>query len=470
MKKTRIICLILTAILLIGGVAPKVDAAADQSVTRGPYSVDALVTVSDKGKMLDTAKAVILYERNSDSMVYTYQPDRQIYPSSMVKLMTVLLAIEKANLQDTVRVTMRALSLMEVGSVSAGLVAGEELSLEALLYCTMAASANDAAIMVAEYVGGSEEDFVVMMNQRAAELGMTQTKYTNSHGLHDPNSVTTARDICRLLDYALDNETFRAMFDATEYTIPATNKSEARTIVTTNHFTSKATIKKYYDERVTGGKTGSTNEAGRCLAITAEGEGMELLSIVMGAQPTYEPDGVNLATFGSFEETKELLDYAFENYSCRQLLYQGQALVQYPVTGGGNHVVAGPAETRYAVLPKGTEMKDLTWIYGDAVGAVSAPVEAGTALSSVQVWHGSKCMAYAELVAINSVPVWQAPIDPERMPVQESNVWGVILTVLGIILAIGLVALAVIFLLPVIRNTLKNSRRKNRRRDRRRSR
>lgn len=470
MKKTRIICLILTAILLIGGVAPKVGAAADQSVTRGPYSADALVTVSDKGKMLDTAKAVILYERNSDSMVYTYQPDRQIYPSSMVKLMTVLLAIEKANLQDTVRVTMRAISLMEAGSVSAGLVAGEELSLEALLYCTMAASANDAAIMVAEYVGGSEEDFVVMMNQRAAELGMTQTKYTNSHGLHDPNSVTTARDICRLLDYALDNETFRAMFDATEYTIPATNKSEARTIVTTNHFTSKATIKKYYDERVTGGKTGSTNEAGRCLAITAEGEGMELLSIVMGAQPTYEPDGVNLATFGSFEETKELLDYAFENYSCRQLLYQGQALVQYPVTGGGNHVVAGPAETRYAVLPKGTEMKDLTWIYGDAVGAVSAPVEAGTALSSVQVWHGSKCMAYAELVAINSVPVWQAPIDPERMPVQESNVWGMILTVLGIILAIGLVALAVIFLLPVIRSTLKNSRRKNRRRDRRRSR
>jgi len=470
MKKTRIICLILTAILLVGGMVPQVNAAADQSVTRGPYSVDAQVTVSDDGKMLDTAKAVVLYERNSDSMVYTYQPDKQIYPSSMVKLMTVLLALEKANLQDTVRVTMRALSLMEMGSVSAGLVAGEELSLEALLYCTMTASANDAAIVVAEHVGGSEEDFVVMMNQRAAELGMTQTKYTNSHGLHDPGAVTTARDICRLLDYALENETFRAMFNATEYTVPQTNKSEARTIVTTNHFTSKATIKKYYDERLAGGKTGSTNEAGRCLAITAEGEGMELLSIVMGAQPTYEPDGMNLATFGSFEETKELLDYAFEKYSCRQLMYTGQALSQFPVTGGSNHVVTGPAETRYAVLPKDVEAKDMTWIYGDMMGILSAPVEVGTALSTVQVWYGSKCVAQTDLVAINAVPVWKAPVEPERKPVQKNSAWGVILTVLGIVLAIGLVVLAAVFLLPVIRKAMKHSKRKSRRRDRRRSR
>ncbi len=474
MKKTRIFCLILTVFLLASVFAPRARAvqnrAVDQSVINGTHGVDAQMTTSDEKKLLATSKAVVLYERNSDTLVYTYNPDGKIYPSSMVKLMTALIAIEKVDLKTKVTVTKRALSNVAIGSVSAGLIAGEELTMEDLLYCTMAGSANDASVVIAEHIGGTQDGFVALMNARAKELGLTGTNYTNAHGLHDANSYTTARDICRLLDYALDNEIFKKTFNATSYTVPATNKSEARTILTTNHFTSKETIKKYFDERVTGGKTGATDQAGRCLAITAEGEGMELLSIVMGAVPTYEADGLTLQTFGSFEETKELLDYAFETFSCRQVLYEGQALSQFPVSGGANNVVTGPASTVYTVLPKDVQAEELTWVYGDAMGVISAPVEKGDTISLVQVWYGSKCVAQTELVAMCDVSVWQAWEEPERMEVQEGGAWKIVLTVILWVLGVAVLIAAVILLVPMIRRSMRNARRRNRRKDRRRNR
>jgi D-alanyl-D-alanine carboxypeptidase (penicillin-binding protein 5/6) len=247
-----------------------------------------------------------------------------------------------------------------VGSVSAGLVAGEELTLKDLLYCLMTASANDAATVIAEHIGGSQAGFIKMMNERAKELGCKDTNYTNVHGLHEEETYTTARDICRILDFALDNPEFKAMFTAESYTVPATNKHEERIIYTSNYMMSRQTVKKYYDERVTGGKTGSTSQAGRCLAATSKGKGMELLTIVMGAEATYEADGLAVRTFGSFEDTKALLDYVLENFEYRQILFEGQILSQHPVEGGENSVFTKPVETASTVLPVDLDASKLT--------------------------------------------------------------------------------------------------------------
>jgi len=472
MKKIRTLCLFLCLLMAVSALLLPVQAAQiDQSVQNGCHSVDASLQLSDEGKLVETSKAVIIYDLTSDTMIYTWNPDAKIYPASMVKLMTALLALEKAELTDKVAVTKRALSYVEIGSVSAGLVAGEELTLEDLLNCMMAASANDAATVIAEYIGGTQETFIKMMNQRAAELGCTGTNYTNAHGLHDENNYTTARDICRLLDFAMDIPEFRALFCAESYTVPATNKSEERKVFTSNYMMSRETVKKHYDERVTGGKTGATDEAGRCLAATAEGNGMELLTIVMGAEPVYEEDGLSVRYFGSFEETAQLLDYAFEKFECRQVFSEDQTISQYPVENGANAVVTRPARAAYTVLPRGVEIDKLTWIYGDSVGTITAPVQAGQTISAVQVWYGSRCLAQTELVAANSVALWQAPVVPDDPTEQDDgNSWKLVAIIGGAVLGIGALVAMIIWIRKGIRRMAANLRRRRRRINRRRSR
>lgn len=473
MKKIKAIFLFLAVFLAIGLAAPQARAldTTDQSVTSGCHSVDAVVSLSDSGQLTQTAKAVIVYELNSDTMIYTWNPDGKIYPSSMVKLMTALVAIENGNLDDKVVVTKRALSYVQIGSVSAELVAGEELTLEDLLYCMMAASANDAAVVIAEHIGGTQDGFVDMMNQRAQELGCTGTHYSNAHGLHDEETYTTARDVCRLLDTALENETFRTLFSAKTYTVPATNKSEERAIHTSNYMMSNAVDKRYLDDRVTGGKTGATTEAGRCLAATAEGGGMDVLTIVMGAEATYEEGGLSLKTFGSFEETTTLLDYVFENFEYRQIFSDGQTISQFSVENGANSVVTRPEKTASTVLPVDLDESKLTWIYGDTTAAVTAPVAEGQKLSTIQVWYGSKCLAQSDLVAANAVAVYQAPVTPEVPDTEDdSGSWTLLLWIClgiaGVVLLINLVNLA----RKGIRKARLNARRRRRRENRRRSR
>lgn len=472
MKKIRILSLVLSLLLVVSAMAlPAQAAAIDHSVQNGCHSVDASLQLSEEGKLVETSKAVIIYDLISDTMIYTWNPDAKIYPASMVKLMTALLALENAELTDRVAVTKRALSYVEIGSVSAGLVAGEELSLEDLLNCMMAASANDAATVIAEYIGGTQETFIKMMNQRAAELGCTGTNYANAHGLHDENNYTTARDICRLLDFAMDIPEFRTLFCTESYTVPATNKSEERKVFTSNYMMSRETVKKHYDDRVTGGKTGATDEAGRCLAATAEGNGMELLTIVMGAEPVYEEDGLSVLYFGSFEETSQLLDYAFEKFECRQVFSEDQTISQHPVENGANAVVTRPANSAYTVLPKGVEINKLTWIYGDSAGVITAPVSAGQIISDVQVWYGSRCLAQTDLVAANNVALWQAPVIPDD-PVEENEgkSWKMVAIIGGAVLAIGAVVATVIWIRKGIRRIAVKLRRRRRRINRRRSR
>ena len=244
MKKLGILCLLLCLLLSI---ALPAYATKDMSVTSGCHSVDAAVALSDQQRLTETANAVIVYERGSDTMIYSWNPDEKIYPSSMVKLMTALVALERGDLAEEVKVTKRAINSVAPGSVSAGLVSGEELTLEQLLYCLMVASANDAAAVIAEHIGGNQETFVAMMNDKAKELGCTGTNFSNVHGLHDEETYTTARDVCRITDKALENEVFRAMFTAETYTVPKTNKSEARELWTTNYMMSKHSRKDSFE-------------------------------------------------------------------------------------------------------------------------------------------------------------------------------------------------------------------------------
>ena len=469
MKKIRGFWCILCAVSLMACLFLPA-AAVDISVTSGCHSVDAAVPLSESKKLLDTSKAVILFERNSDTMVYAWNPDEKIYPSSMVKLMTALVALEEGTLTDAVTVTKSALNNLVPGSLCLKpiLQKGETLTLENLLYAMMTASANDASVVIAEHIAGSQEAFIQLMNEKAAQLGCLATNYSNVHGLHDEQTYTTARDLCRLLDVALDNEMFKTLFTAKEYTIPATNVSEERNIVTSNHMMSKAETSKFFDARVTGGKTGSTDAAGRCLAVTAQANGMELLGIVMGAVPTYAEEGIILATHGNFEEMKVLLDYGCDGFAYRQIFYENQVLAQYPVGGGENDAVTMPVSELSTVLPVEFDETLLNWTFGDA-GNISAPVKAGQLISDVQVWYGSICLAQTQQVAMNDVAVFQAPTSADAAkPVVEGGDSGAMWIIVGILGAVAVIVIVMMVIRAISAARLR-ARRSRRRRDHRRN-
>lgn len=471
MKKICLICAVLS--LLVTSFYAPLPASAEQtdmSVVNGCNTVDAAVTLSDEGRLTETARAVILYELKSNTMLYALNPDERIYPTSMVKMMTALVAIENAPLTDEVTVTRSALNSVAIGSVSAGLKAGEVLTLGDLLYCAMVASANDASAVIAEYIGGNQSAFVQMMNDKAAELGCRGTHYGNPLGLHDEQTYTTARDLCRITEIALENEVFKTLFTTAKYTVPETNKSPERTITTTNSMMVESGNKKYPDSRVTGGKTGATNQGGRCIVLTAESADMEILCIVMGAEPTVEEDG-SLSRFGSFEESKELLDFAFGEFEYRQIFFDGQSISQYPVAGGANDVVTKPADSASTVLPKDIDLTALRWVYQQTGGTINAPVQQGSKLGTVQVWYGEKCLAQTEMVAMHDVPVKTAPVVPEKpLGIVSGENGTLVLIIVGIIVGILVVGFVVLLVIRYTRMLSRKIRRRRAARKRRRSR
>ena len=218
------------------------------------FGVDAPRALAGPDELDLDAEALLLLELNSQTMVYAKNIDTRREPASLTKVMTCLLALEHGNLTDSITVSQEALDDLDPAGSSSGLMAGEVFTLEQLLYCLMIESANDAAPVIAEYVAGSEPAFVEMMNQKAAELGCTGTHFANTHGLHDEEHYTTARDLAKIMMAALEYEKFQEIYSADRYTLAATNLQEERILVTTNYLIDASITSDYYDERVIGGR------------------------------------------------------------------------------------------------------------------------------------------------------------------------------------------------------------------------
>lgn len=464
MRFIRFLTVALCLVMLLTSATP---ASAVMSQSQGCYSVDAAMPLDGSEKLLETSKAVVLYERNTGTLIYGYNMDQQIYPASMVKMMTTIVALENGDLDDIVTVTRSALNAVAIGSVSAHLVRGEQLRLEDLLYLNMVASANDASAVIAEHIGGSQEEFVQMMNEKAQEIGCTGTHFSNAHGLHHEQTYTTARDVLKMVEYGLKNEHFRKMFETESYVVPATELSEERKATTTNYMMNN---RKYLDERVTGGKTGATDQAGRCLAVTANVGNMELVAIVMGATAVYSEDGYEVLHFGSFEEMKILLDHAQSSYECKQLFYTGQVIDRYAV-GEGSDVAVTPADTLQVVLPKDVTAQELTWRYQATISGLKAPIPVGQRITDISVWYNGICLGQTDLVAMHGVEPYVQNVIPDRTEEQEEEAIGrLILMILGGILGIALMVVVGFVLFRVIQTAIIKAKIRKRRKNRRRNR
>lgn len=473
MKLSRVFAAVIMIAVLLGSLNITVLADEttsqdlDTTVTHGSHSLDAASAYLGSVKLADNVAAAVLYEVNSDTLMYAWHADERMYPSSLVKILTALLAVEKGDLQASVTVTQEALDTVPYYAASAELQAGEVLTLSDLLYCMMVGSANDAAAVIAMHVSGSIDSFVKEMNAYAQGLGCSESQFTNVHGLHDENQYTTARDMARILAAATKNEQFIKYFSAVNYLVPATNKSAERELSSGNFLMNTDNMQLYYDQRVTGGRTGIAEDGSRCLAASAQSNGMNVVSVVMGAESTFAEDG-NTLTYGSFKETSTLLDACFNGYQVCQILYEGQVLKQSSVSNGENDVLLCSEESVYSVLPANVTTGDLTFKYEDIQESFAAPIERGQVLSAVQVWHGGFCVAQAKLTALNSVK--QAPTLQSNTQPQGSGALQIAFTIVVFVVVTAICILLLIKGVPYFRSILHSRRGKQYRRSRRRSR
>lgn len=451
---------------------PTSDKGGDLSVSSGSHSIDGQVSLLGLVEHQANAKAALLFETGTETMVYAYNADERLYPASLTKVMTCFVASEICDLNEIIEVPEEVIDRVDPSGSVMDLVAGEKLTMEELLYGLMVESANDAAMVIATHLCGSEEAFVRLMNRKAKELGCEQTHFVNVHGLHDEEHYTTARDMARILIAALENERFYEFFTTSYIKIAPTNKSDEREIVTTNYMMSKEVTEMYYDTRVLGGKTGFTTPAGRCLVTLSESNGMRFVSVVMGAQLVLAEDGYSAISYGNFEETKRLLDLGYATFKPVQVLSPAQTLGQFTVENGTastQGVVRGTVDT---LVPVDCEFDEIRYEYILDEGVLTAPLEKGTALGIVRVWYQTKCLAQEELFAASYVAknipdtVPGGSVEPAPVVDEEPGVWHGVL--LAILVLLGI--LVVLLVIGHIRAARIRAMRARRRKDRVRSR
>ncbi len=247
-----------------------------------------------------TSPVALLMEVDSRQIIYQKNMDQTMYPASTTKIMTALLAFENADLDETITMSYEATHTIDYGSSHIALDTDEQISMENALYALMLPSANDAANGIAEHVSGTMEEFAVLMNKRAEELGCTNTNFVNAHGLHDSAHHTTAHDLALIAAEAAQFEDFCKIWGTVQHDVPPTNKNVLRNLWTQVRMLNKDG--NFYYEPCTGGKLGWTPEAKNTCVLVAKKNGMELMCVLMGVNTAKE----------MFTDAEYLFEYGFE--------------------------------------------------------------------------------------------------------------------------------------------------------------
>ncbi len=297
-------------------VTPTVTPAVDVSLADDTILTNQ-ITGWPEGPFI-TSTAAYLMEPSTGTVLYSKNPDLALYPSSSVKIMTALVALENSALTDEVLITETGTAGVIDGATSLSAQLGESFTMEQALYAVILASANDMSLQIAEKVGGSVEEFVKMMNTKATEIGCTNTLFTNPTGMPDEAQYTTAHDLALIMNAAMGNETFRTMAAAPSYTIPATNLSSGERVIT-NSFKMMDSQSDAYYIGCLGGKEGFTSASNSVLTCMANRNDTDLVCAVM-----------NGAAEQTDDEAITILDYAYNNFQMMDL-----AMEDFQILSGG---------------------------------------------------------------------------------------------------------------------------------------
>ncbi len=384
--------------------------------------------------LMDASTGKILYEKNSHE---------KRFPASTTKIMTAILTVENCNLTEIATVSHNAVYSIPYGYSHANLVEGEELTIEQLLNVLLIPSANDAAVVLAEHIAGSVENFANMMNERAKELGCTDTHFVNPNGIHDDNHYTTAYDLALMGQYAMKNETIRNIVKKTQCSLPKTNKynEENRIFNTTNDLLREDysnSRDNYYYEYATGVKTGYTTEAGSCIIASAEKDNFEVVAVVLGAETT--EDGYSIR----YPDCKTLFEYAFNNYSLENILNENEVVEEIQVdnaTEETSTLKVSAKDDIIALVNKNVNIEDIEPKI-ELNNDLKAPISAGETIGKV-VYTIDDVEYSSDLIADSTVI--------------KSEVWDILFKVCVIIL----VLVVLVMLLRPVKSNKKNKKKKS---------
>ncbi|MBP3427460.1 MAG: D-alanyl-D-alanine carboxypeptidase [Clostridia bacterium] len=316
-------------------------------------------------------------EMKTGRVLFSYNMHQRLPMASTTKVMTALLALERGEPEAKVTCSEQAYG---VPGTSIYLSLGETLTLREMLLGLMLSSGNDAAVAIAEHIGGSTAQFAAMMNERARQIGAVNTNFTNPHGLPEDTHLTTAYDLALIAREAMRNDAFRELASTKQAQIPWDGRAYPRQLRSKNRL-----LTDY--EGATGVKTGFTSRAGRCLVFGAQREGMELIGVVLGCADW-------------FDEAARLMDACFETYTMTRMLGPMQSAGEIAVTGGRQERVGMCLmETLSLPLAQG----EAAQVVLDVPQSVSAPVYPGMHLGTASLVCGGQVYGRCEVVAAGRV-------------------------------------------------------------------
>ena len=348
------------------------------------------VTASNVSELPKTnSRRYIVYDRISKSMIIGKNEDVKSAMASTTKIMTTIVILEKADLNEKVTVSAKAGG---TGGSRLGLKRGDKASVRDLLYGLMLRSGNDAAVALAEHVGGSVKGFAELMNEKAIELGLTNTHFVTPHGLDDANHYTTALELAKLTDYAMNNETFAKIVGTKSTTIYINNQS--RQINNTNELLGVL-------NGVVGVKTGFTNNAGRCLVTETKRNNIDIITIVLGADTKKDrtKDSVNLIEY-TFSKYKmyNLEEQIIEEFNKWKNINEKRILI---IKGKQSNPKLALGAIEKAIIPICDNDKIEYSI--NALTEAKAPVEQWNVMGTLTVKLNGKILENIDIVNVNEV-------------------------------------------------------------------
>jgi D-alanyl-D-alanine carboxypeptidase len=447
-------------------------------------------------------KSLLMVNLETSKVVYAMNPDEQLPMASLTKIMAYIVASENIpDIHNTViTVTEEVKTELEgTGSSLAGVTVGEEFTAYQLLHLMMIPSGNDAALTLEKYVdtldiklsskqpkvtptseneetdedspenpdpeaandlsGDKSLSFIDLMNLKAKELGCENTKFTNSHGLHDEDHYTTARDMVKIVEFAMALPDFTKITQTPMYILEPTNTNpQPREIFSTNRMLS-AVHEEYY-KYSTGIKTGSHNEAGYCIAASAVRDGYSYVVIALGA-PRIDENGNTLDFHGEMWDTRELFQWAFQNLKLKTIAENGQLLgsveLKYAWKKDNLQVVA--SENVSTILPDTVETSSIIPIL-ELPDSIEAPVKKGDVIGKATLTYADEVIGSVSLVAAETVEKSEMLITLEQGKAVFTSHWFLI-----VIAAIGFLVLLYIVLLIYSRKKKRKLKKVRRYRD-----
>ena len=343
-----------------------------------------------------TGSAAYVYCATTEEVLWKKNASKQYNLASITKLMTCLLAAEKLDLAEEVTITQAATEFIKTESF---VYAGEKIKAEDLVYAALLASANDAAKALAITVSGSEKKFVKLMNQKAKELGCKNTRFVTSSGVYNKNHYSSAEDIVKIARAAFANPDVLRIAKVAEYTVPATNKTDAVTLKTTNLFlkggeadtgNGKIKIKKY--KGMVAGKTGTTNVNRTTMVVLCKIDGFDIYAVILDSTLQQR-----------YRDIKKLLDYAKATLSPYKAFESGQSFEGAKLKGGATNRVNALASADGLInLPEGASASLVTTqVSFDA--DLQAPIKKGQVIGKAAVYLADEKIREIDLTAAEDV-------------------------------------------------------------------